>query len=77
MFCVKLLKVWLGHKVAILILAEDARDKASQRPEKATESCKLKWFPALKMHAPLSVPKLGFSECQAEEYKLIIIPSGP
>lgn len=29
------------------------------------------------MHAPLSIPKLGFSEYQAKEYKLITIPSEP
>lgn len=73
------MEVWLGHKVVILSPAEDARDlqPAIQLPEKAMTSCKLKWFLALRIHAPHSFLKLSFSEYQAEEYKLIIIPSGP
>lgn len=75
--CAKLMEVWLEHKVVILSLAKDARDlqPATQQPEKAATSCKLKWFLALRIHAPHSIPKLSFSECQAEGYKLI--PSGP
>lgn len=62
--CARLMEVWIS---VAWTQGNDSgsswgcqRLKASQQPEKASKSCKLKWFPAFRTHTPHSIPASAF-----------------